>query len=1000
MKRIVFSLLACLITTLAFSDVADPHDPDTWQVTANSYQYSMTVTTALVFDMEESRDVTDKIAAFVGNDCRGVAQPITYVPESDRYLAHLLVYSNNVSGDTVTLYMYNESESQLVEVAEKIIFASNAAYGSTEDPYLSITTFDVTIHVKAGTDSVSGATVFLEGYGEQTTDVHGNALFKDVSPLDSIYYSVSEAGFDFFESSIALNDEDVVETAHLTLTRTFFVTDGEVHLQYAMVNLSGYGSKTTNLKGIASFSEITPSDSLYYSVSLDDYDLYIDSIAALPFGVDTEYVVLNLTRYDVSFTVEDSGQIVIGATILLDGYGSKVTNAEGKVVFEDVLPSDSIYYSITTPAYDFYESSLAVVDGNVDISKDINLTAYDVYFSIIDGKIPIENARVALEGYGIKTTDVYGRTTFKNVILDDDIAYGITHNDFYSYNSSLAVVDTSVSKKVTLKRKTFNAIFNVSDGSRTVENAGISIEIAEPDRVIDFDSATIPDYFKTLGNSEWAIDNGKSFQGIYSIKSGIIYDNQFSEVSFKRKVVTGKISFYAKISSEEGNDYLVFYIDGKEEARWSGDVDWVHPTFEVERGEKTFKWVYEKDGSSSTGGDCAWIDYIQFPAENMTWVYDSTSTDGQVIFPNLLPYDSIYYQVNNVNYNYFDDSIQIVAGNIEENINLNVDLTFSINKEFNRDFIDADSVYLEGYGKQQLDGNGFTVFESVIPTDSLKFIVDCEAYDIDSGYVTALYIDTIYSDIKVSRYDVTFSLNYKGTPLDGLTIDLGDVGTLTSDGNGEATFLNVLPDSLDYSVDDVDYLRKEGDFILKQNDTTLSLEILPVFYLRFNIQSATNTGSVYVNDAEITLTTLDRIATTSGFGEAEFDEITPNENIAFTITAEGYYDTTGVVSVTNADVLQDVVMELIPKMEAANLISPNGDGYNDYWEIYNVERYDEFTVQIFSASGELIFETVNYSTNKWDGKVDGNEIPDGIYYYIMKSPLGDIVFTGVINLLK
>ncbi|NJK94251.1 MAG: gliding motility-associated C-terminal domain-containing protein [Bacteroidales bacterium] len=767
-----------------------------------------------------------------------------------------------------------------------------------------------------------------------------------------------------------------------------------------MVSLSGYGSNTTNLNGIASFSAINPSDSIYYKVSLDHYDLYIDSIAALPFGAKTENVVLNLTRYNVSFTIEDSGQVVAGATILLDGYGSKQTNDEGKAVFEAVLPSDSIYYSINTPAYDFYENSLAVVDGNVDISIDVDLTAYDVYFSIIDGKIPIENARVSLEGYAIKTTDVYGRATFKNVILDDYITYGIAHDDFYTYNSHIAVVDTSVSKKVTLKRKTFNATFNVSDGTRHIQNTKITIEIAEPDRVIDFDSAIFPDYFKTLGNSEWAIDNGKSFQGIYSIKSGVIYDNQLSEVSFKRTVVTGNISFFAKVSSEEGNDYLVFYIDGKEKARWSGNVDWIHPSFEVESGERTFKWVYEKDGSSSVGSDCAWIDYIQLPAENMTWVTDSTDSEGKVMFPNLLPYDSIYYKISNVKYNYIDDSIKVVASNIEENIALDIDLTFSIIKEFDRDFVEADSVYLQGYGKQPLNENGFTVFKDVTPTDSLKFIVDCEAYDIDSGFITALYIDTVYPNINVSRHNVTFSLGYNGNPINGLTVDMGGLGTRTSNENGVATYLNVLPDSLKYSIDDTYYLRKEGGFVLGQKDTTLSLEILPVFYVRFNVQSSAYTGSVYVNNAEIALTSLERSATTSGFGEAEFNEITPNENITYTIRAEGYYDTTGAVSVTNADVLKDVVMELIPKMEAANLISPNGDGHNDYWEIYNAERYNEFKVRVFSASGELIFETVHYSTNKWDGKVNGNDIPDGIYYYILQSPLGNIVFKGVINLLK
>jgi len=1000
MKKLAVSLFACLLSIHAFSDDASPQHPETWQVTVNNYQYSMTITTALVFDMEESRDVTDKIAAFVGNDCRGVSHPITYVPESDRYLAHLLVYSNNVSGDTVTLYMYDQSEEELVEVAQKLVFASNATYGSTEDPYLSITTFDVTFNVKAGNEPVSGATVWLDGYGEQITDTQGVTVFEDVSPQDSINYSVSEAGYDFLEHKVTLTDQDIVETANLTLTRIFAVSNGLQPLQYALVSLAGYGSKTTNNKGVALFSEIEPSDSLQYSVALDEYDLHIDSIAALPFGADTENVVLKLTRYDVGFTIENDGQVVEGATVLLDGYGSLITDDQGKVTFEEVLPSDSIYYSITTPAYDFFDNALAVVDGNVEISIDVDLTAYDVHFSIIDGKIPIENARISLEGYGIKTTNVYGRASFNNVILDNDIAYSITHDNFYSYNSDLDVIDTAVFKKVTLTRKTFNAVFNVSDGTRAIENTGISIEIAEPDRVIDFDSASIPEYFNTSGNSTWAIDNNESFQGIYAIKSGIIYDNQFSEVSFKREVVTGEISFFAKVSSEEGNDYLVFYIDGEEKARWSGDVDWIHPTFEVERGERTFKWVYQKDGSSSEDDDCAWIDYIQFPAENMTWLTGKTNEDGEIVFPNLLPYDSIYYQLSNVKYNYWDDSIKIANSNIEESIELDIDLTFFVEKEFDRAFIETDSVYLEGYGYKALNENGYVVFNNVIPTDSLNFIVDCEAYDIHSRYINALEIDTFYADINVSRYDVGFSLQYKGNPINGLTVDLGDMGTLISDENGNAIFQNVLPGNRSYSVDDIDYLRQEGDFILEQHDTILALEILPVYYLNFKIQSATNTGSVNVNDALITLTNLNRTATTSGFGEAEFNEITPNENIQYVITAEGYFDTVGVVSVTNADVLHEVEMQLIPQMKAADLISPNGDGHNDYWEIYNIERYDEFNVKIFSTSGELIFETVNYSNNKWDGKVNGNYVPDGIYYYIIKSPMGDIVFKGVINLLK
>ena len=36
-------------------------------------------------------------------------------------------------------------------------------------------------------------------------------------------------------------------------------------------------------------------------------------------------------------------------------------------------------------------------------------------------------------------------------------------------------------------------------------------------------------------------------------------------------------------------------------------------SFPVSVGQNTFKWEYEKDGSSISGQDCAWIDYIVFP---------------------------------------------------------------------------------------------------------------------------------------------------------------------------------------------------------------------------------------------------------------------------------------------------------------------------------------------------------------------------------------------------
>jgi len=75
-----------------------------------------------------------------------------------------------------------------------------------------------------------------------------------------------------------------------------------------------------------------------------------------------------------------------------------------------------------------------------------------------------------------------------------------------------------------------------------------------------------------------------------------------------------EISFFRKVSSEGGWDYLRFYIDGSQMGEWSGEESWAEMSYPVTQGFHTFKWAYEKDGSESYGEDCGWIDYIIFPA--------------------------------------------------------------------------------------------------------------------------------------------------------------------------------------------------------------------------------------------------------------------------------------------------------------------------------------------------------------------------------------------------
>ncbi len=62
-----------------------------------------------------------------------------------------------------------------------------------------------------------------------------------------------------------------------------------------------------------------------------------------------------------------------------------------------------------------------------------------------------------------------------------------------------------------------------------------------------------------------------------------------------------------------------------------------------------------------------------------------------------------------------------------------------------------------------------------------------------------------------------------------------------------------------------------------------------------------------------------------------------------------------------------------------NVITPNGDGYNERWLIDNIEHYPAGDVKVFDKWGNVVFAEVGYNNN-WDG----GKLPDGTYFYLVK----------------
>lgn len=99
---------------------------------------------------------------------------------------------------------------------------------------------------------------------------------------------------------------------------------------------------------------------------------------------------------------------------------------------------------------------------------------------------------------------------------------------------------------------------------------------------------------------------------------------------------------------------------------------------------------------------------------------------------------------------------------------------------------------------------------------------------------------------------------------------------------------------------------------------------------------------------------------------------------------------TGCTSVTDTVYIDGILCEVT----VPNVITPNADGYNDYFVIVGLDNYPNTLLQIFNRWGNKIYESTNYQ-NDWDG--EGHH--DGVYYYVITFPEYLESMTGTITVL-
>jgi PKD repeat protein len=302
----------------------------------------------------------------------------------------------------------------------------------------------------------------------------------------------------------------------------------------------------------------------------------------------------------VQYNTEGTYNVSLTAT---NTHGS---DNENKVDYITVTaaPADEIADAVDNASLTFTQS------GNADWNK-----VTDVYY--YDGDSAESGNISDSQSSTIETSVTVGTTQavkfYWKVSSEANYDYLRFYIDGVEKTNIAGTVDwTQVSYNISAGTHTLKWSFtkdgSVSSGSDCgwVDKLEIAAPAADPiAEAVDDASLT----FSLSGNGDWFSQTSTTYYGGDAAESADISNSQTTTME---TTISGKTSvkFYWKVSSETNYDYLRFYIDGVEQTRISGTVDWTQRTYSVSSGTHTLKWSFTKDGSVSSGSDCGWVDKV------------------------------------------------------------------------------------------------------------------------------------------------------------------------------------------------------------------------------------------------------------------------------------------------------------------------------------------------------------------------------------------------------
>ena len=172
-------------------------------------------------------------------------------------------------------------------------------------------------------------------------------------------------------------------------------------------------------------------------------------------------------------------------------------------------------------------------------------------------------------------------------------------------------------------------------------------------------------------------------------------------------------------------------------------------------------------------------------------------------------------------------------------------------------------------------------------------------------------------------------------------------------------------------------VNEEGTYAVIVTDNLTGCENFDSITITFSSEPAQFEASIINPALSSGVSTIEAIAT-GGFGTYEYslDQVAWQSSPTFTNVTNGSY-TVYVRDIQGCDILSSSSLYAITYPA---FFTPNGDGYNDFWNITNLPESFLAKLYIFDRYGKLLKQISSYGQG-WDGTFNGQQLPSDDYWF-------------------